>query len=85
MLGNEKADTRQMQESEMRIIRLCGKMLNGGISNGFLRDKTGVEDITESSGRDQNEMIDHLERMNYTNLIRRAREEAVSGLCIEED
>jgi len=42
----KKADTRQMQAAEMRMIRMmCGNTLRDGIPNGLLRDRTGVEDI----------------------------------------
>jgi len=46
-----------MQASEMRMIRImCGKTLRDGNPNGLLKDRTGVEAIRESSGRDQTEM-----------------------------
>jgi len=53
----KKVDTRRMQAAEMRMIRmLCGKRLHDGIPNGLLRDRTGVEDNRELSGKDQTTM-----------------------------
>jgi len=42
---------------------MCIKTLYDGIPNGLLRDRTGGEDIGN-----------HLERLNETNLIKRVRE-----------
>jgi len=50
----KKVDTRRMQAAEMRMM--CGKTLRNRIPNGFLRDRTKVEDYRESSGRGQTEM-----------------------------
>jgi len=35
---------------------MCGKMLCNGIPSGLLRERTGVEDIRNQSGRDQTEI-----------------------------
>jgi len=38
----KKVDTRRMQAAKMRMM--CEKTLHDGISNGLLRDRTGVQD-----------------------------------------
>jgi len=50
----KKVDTGRMQSTKMRMM--CGKTLRDGIPNRLLRDRTGREDLRESSGRDQIEM-----------------------------
>lgn len=76
----KKIDTRRMQVTEMRMIRMmCGKTLRDGISNVSLRERTGVEDIEYHLGESRLRWLGHLERMNDTNLIRKVREERVPG------
>jgi len=53
----------------MRMIRkLSGKMLRDGIPNGFLRKRTGVEDIGNHLGETRLRWFGHFERMNETKL-----------------
>jgi len=63
-----------MQSAEMRMM--CGKTLRGGIPNGLLRDRTGVEDIRNHLGETRLRWLGHLEKMDETNLIKRVREES---------
>jgi len=66
----KKVDTRRMQASEMRMIRMmCGKTFRDGIPNGLLRDGTGVEDIGNHLGK-RLRWHGHLERMDETNVVK---------------
>jgi len=66
----KKVVTRRMQAAEMRMIRMMrGKTLRGGIPNGLLRDRTGVEDIENHLKETRLRWLGHLERMNETNLV----------------
>ena len=76
----KKADTRRMQATEMRMIRMmCGKTLRDGIPNALLRERTCVEDITNYLGENRLRWLGHLERMKETNVVRKVREEKVPG------
>jgi len=60
----KKADTRQMQAAEMRMIRMMcgtGKTLCDGIPNGLLRDRTGMEDIRNHVGETRLRWLGQLE------------------------
>jgi len=66
--------------AEMKMIRIMrGKTLRDGIPNGLLRDRTGVEYIENHLGETRLRWLGHLERMDETNLVKRVREEKVSG------
>jgi len=73
MLGVEEGRHQQMQAAEMKIM--CRKTLYDAISNGLLRDKTGVEDIENQLGETRLRWLGHLERTDETNLIKRVRKE----------
>jgi len=64
-----KDDTRRMQAAEMRMIRMmCGKTFRDEIPNGWLKDKTRVEDIQNHLVKTKLRWLGHLERMDETNL-----------------
>jgi len=73
----KKVDTRRMQAAEVRMM--CGKTLLDGIPNGLLRDKTEVEDMENHLEETRQRWLGHLERMDEINLVKRVREEIVSG------
>jgi len=67
----KKVDTRRMQAAEMRMIRMmwdCGKTFCDGISDGLLRDRTGVEAIENHLGETRLRWLGHLERMEKNKL-----------------
>jgi len=61
------------------IIMMCGKMLCDGITNGMLKDRTGVEDVGNHLVETRLRWLGHLERMDETNLVKRVRDERVPG------
>jgi len=71
-IGNHAAETRM-------IRMMLEKTLCDGIPNGLLRDRTGVEDIGNHLGEIRLRWLEHLERMDETNLVKRVREERVPG------
>jgi len=74
-----------MQAAKMRMIRLmCGKTLRDGISNGLLRDWTGIEYMEDHLGKTRLRWLGHFERMDETKLVKRVREEKVPGMWREE-
>jgi len=80
----KKVDTRRMQAAEMRMIRMCEKMLYDVISNGLLRDKAGVEDIGNHLGETGPRWLEHLERMDETKLVKSVREKNFHDIYREE-
>jgi len=58
---------------------MCGKKLHGGIPNGLLRDRTGVEDIENHLEETRLRWLGHLERMDETNLVKSVTDERVPG------
>jgi len=76
----KKVDTRRMQATKMKMIRMmCGKTLRGGILNGLLRDRTGVEDIQNHLGETILRWLGHHERLDEINLIKKVREDRIPG------
>jgi len=56
---------------------MCGQTLTDGIPNSLIKDRTGVEDIENHLGEIRLRWLEHLERMDETNLVKRVREERV--------
>ena len=74
------ADTRRMQSTEMRMIRLmCGKTIKDRLPSAVLRERSDIEDIEEHLRGLRLRWFGHLERMDVMNLTRRVREETVGG------
>ena len=76
----KKSDIRQMQTTEMRMIRImCGKSLKDKVTNNVLRGWTDVEDVDEYLRGHRLRWLGHVERMNGETLTSRVREMTVVG------
>ena len=74
------ADSRRMQSTEMRMIRLmCGKTTRDRLPSAVLRERSDIEDIEEHLRGLRLRWFGHLKRMKRMNLTRRVREENVGG------
>ena len=75
------ADSRRMQSTEMRMIRLmCGKTtIRDRLPSAVLRERSDIEDIEEHLRGLRLLWFGHLERRKEMNLTRRVREENVGG------
>lgn len=78
--SDTKKTARMLEVTEMKTLRrIAAKTMRDGVTNREIRERCGVQNITEWVSRRRREWNDHISRMSEDRLVRRVRDNRPVG------